>query len=99
MHRRRPAARHQKRVAGDSSRPGGEIQANRLDPETPVDAEDFGPRRDLDAGCARGLGQRSFRLAAQIGDQLDGDARAFEIERGAIGAVVRGRDNDAFADH
>ena len=98
MHRRRPAARHHERIAGDRSHSGGEIHANGLDPETPVNAEDLGPGRNLDAGRARRLRQRPRRLAAQIRDQLDGDARAFEIEGGAIGAVVRGSDDGAFAD-
>ena len=37
-------------------------------------------------------------LVAQIRDQRDLDAGLFQIERRAIGAVVRGHDDDALAD-
>ena len=37
-------------------------------------------------------------LGPQIGDQRDVDAGRLQIERGAVGAVVRGRDDDALAD-
>ncbi len=98
MHRRRPAARHQNRIAGDSPPCAGDVQAHGLDAKTPVDAGDLRPGRDLDPGGARGLRQRSFRLAAQIGDQRDIDACSFQVERGAIGPVMRRRDDHALAD-
>ena len=72
--------------------------ANRVDPKATVDAENLGAGNDLDARRARGVRQRSLGLAAQIGDQLDADARLLQVERGAVGAVVRGRDDDAVAD-
>ena len=98
MHRGRPSARHEERVAGDFSLSATMLDANRIDPQATVDAENLGAGDDLDARGARGLGQRSLGLAAQIGDQLDTDARFLEVERGAVGAIVRGRDNDAVAD-
>ena len=98
MHRRRPAARHQNRIAGDSPPCAGDVQAHGLDAKTPVDAGDLRPGRDLDPGGARGLRQRSFRLTAQIGDQRDIDACSFQVERGAIGSIMRRRDDHALAD-
>ena len=80
------------RLAPETSEP------NRLDPKAPVDAENLGAGRDLDARGARGLRQRPLGLGAQIGDQLDADARFLEVERSAVSAVVRGRDDDALAD-
>ena len=74
------------------------LDANRVDPQAAVDAEDLGAGDDLDARGSRGIRQRSFGLGAQIGDQRDIDARFLEVERGAVGAVVRGRDDDAVAD-
>ena len=56
------------------------------------------PCRDLEARRARGLAQRPVRVRAQIGDERDVDARLLEVEGGAIGAVVRRRDDDALAD-
>ena len=98
MHRRRPSARHEQRITGDFSLSAQMLDPNRVDPQAAVDAENLGPGRDLDARGARGLGQRSLGLAAQIGDQRDADARFLQVERRAVGAVVRGRDDDALAD-
>ena len=74
MHRGRPAARHQQRVAGDFSLAARMPDAHRIDPQATVDAEDLGAGDDLDARGARGFRQRSLRLRAQIGDQRDTDA-------------------------
>ena len=54
--------------------------------------------RDLEARRARGLAQRPVRVRAQVGDERDVDARLLEVEGGAIGAVVRRRDDHALAD-
>ena len=98
MHRGRPSARHQERVAGDFSLSAAMLDANRVDPQAAVSAEDLGAGNDLDARGSRGLRQRSFGFGAQIDDQRDADARLLEIERSAVSAVVRGRDDDAVAD-
>ena len=74
------------------------LNAHGLDAKAPVDAGDLRPGHDLDPGGARRLRQRPFRLAAQIGDQRDIDARRFQVERGAIGCIMRRRDDDALAD-
>ena len=73
------------------------LDANRFDPQAPVDAKNLGARHDLDPRGTRGIRQRALGFGAKIGDQLDADARFVEIERRAIGAVMRGRDDDAIA--
>ena len=98
MHGRRPSARHQKRVAGDGSISPRMLDTNGVDPQATVGAEDLGAGNDLDARGARGIRHRPFGLGAQIGDQRDADACLLEVERGAVGAIVRGGDNDAVAD-
>ena len=72
--------------------------ANRIDPQAAFGAEDRGAGNDLDARGPRGVRKRSFGLGAQVDDQRDADARFLQVERGAIGAVVRRRDDDAVAD-
>ena len=64
----------------------------------PSSAEDLGAGDDFDARGSRGIRQRAFGLGAQIGDQRDADACLLEVERRAISAVVRRRDDDAVAD-
>ncbi len=98
MDRRRPPAGHQERVAGDLSVSALMPDADSVHSQATVSAEDLGAGNDLDARGSRGIRQRSFGLGAQIGDQRDPNARLLEVERGAIGAVVRCRDNDAVAD-
>ena len=98
MHRGRPSPRHQERVAGHGSPRAGDIQSHRLNPQAPFNAQNLGPRRDLDSRGARGFGQRLLGVWAQIGDQRDADARLLQVQRGAVGAVVRGRDDNALAD-
>ena len=98
MHRRRPSARHEQRVAGDSSIRAHMPDPNRVDPQATVDASNLGAGNDLDARGSRGIRQRSLGLAAQIGNQRDADACLLEVERRAVGAVVRRRDDDAVAD-
>ena len=59
---------------------------------------DGGLDRDPEARRARHAGQRPGRLVTQVGDQFDGDARLMQVERGAIGLVMGGGDDDALAD-
>ena len=54
--------------------------------------------RDAQACGARRLRQGPGGGVAEVRDQLDFDPRVFQVERGAIGAVVRGDDDDALAD-
>ena len=56
-----------------------------------------GFRRHLNPGRPRRLRQRPRRVVAQIGDEFDLSARFLQIERGAIGAVVRSHHDDALA--
>ena len=93
-----PPARHQQRIAGDFSISAGMLDPNRVDPQATVDANELGTGDDLDARGPRGLRQRSLGFWAQIGDQRDPNARFLEVECGAVGAIVRGRDDDAVAD-
>ena len=74
------------------------LDANRIDPQATVGAEDLGAGNDLDARGSRSLRQRAFGFGAQIDDQRDAHARFLEIERSSVSAVVRRRDNDAVAD-
>ena len=71
MHGGRPSARHEERVAGDFSLSATMLDANRVDPQATVGAEDLGAGNDLDARGSRGLRQRSFGFGAQIDDQRD----------------------------
>ncbi len=74
------------------------LDANGVDPQATVSAEDLGAGKDLDARGSRGLRQRSLGLGAQIDNKRDAHARFLEVERSPISAVVRGRDDDAVAD-
>ncbi len=98
MHRGRPSARHQERIAGDLLLSALMPDANRIDPQATIGAEDLGAGKNLDVRGARGVGQRPADLAPQISDQRNADASLLEIERGAIGAVMRGHDDHSVAD-
>ncbi len=63
-----------------------------------LDLVDGGLDRDPEASRAGHVGERPGRLVAQVGDQLDRDAGLMQVERGAIGLVMCGGDDDALAD-
>ena len=98
MHGRRPPARHQEHVTGDFSLSALMPDADGVDPQPPVSADDLGACDDFDARCPRGIHERALGLGAQIDDERDVDARRLQVERRAIGAVVCRRDDDAVAD-
>ena len=98
MHGGRPSARHEERVAGDFSLSATMLDANGIDSQAAVSAEDLGAGNDLDARGLRGIRQRAFGFGAQVDNQRDAHARLLEVERSAVSAVVRGRDDDAVAD-
>ena len=99
MHRRRPAARHEKRVAGDCSasarRCSMRTALTRSRPSTPRISA---PCATSMPGRARGLGQRPFASGRRSAISATSTPASLQIERGAIGAVVRGRDDHALAD-
>ena len=74
------------------------LDADGVDSQAAFGAENLGAGNDLDARGPCGIRQRSLGLGAQIDDQRDADASLLQIERGAVGAVVRRRDDDAVAD-
>ena len=74
----------------------GEAHAD--DAQAPLDRVDGGLDRDPESRRAGRLRQRPGRLVAQVGDQLDRDAGLVQVERGAIGLVMRSDDDDALAD-
>ena len=57
-----------------------------------------GLRRHTNTGRPRGLGPRPENLVAEIRDQFNLGASLFQIDRRAIGAVVRGHDDNTLAD-
>ncbi len=98
VHGRRPAARHEERVAFDSAHTAGpRREADRPHPRSPLDPMHGGARRDRDPERAGGLRQRPLGRIAKIGDQRDLDARLAEVGRRAIGAVGGRHDDDALA--
>ena len=99
MHARREAARHQHRVAGEppaAARPAAGDRSRARSPSTrrlPRGAKHRRRRRDRRCpAAARGVRQRAVgRVAAKIGDRARSRCPRPQIERGAIGRVVRGR--------
>ena len=99
MHRGRPSARHQQRVAGDGSLLARKClkrtALTRRRPSTPRISAPATTSMPA-ARAASGSGPLASRRRSAISATLT--PAVFEIERGAVGAVVRGRDDDAVAD-
>ena len=63
----------------------------------PRDADDRRAGLDAQAGLARRLRPFALRLVPEVGDDGDLDARLRQFQRGAIGRIMRGRDDGARA--
>ena len=99
MDRGRPASGHQEGVAGNRTHPeriGGEAHGGYALPA--LNLVNCGLGRNLQACRTDSVRQRSRRVVAQIRDQFDLDPGVAQVERRAIGAVVRGDEDDAFTD-
>ena len=101
MHARRPAAGHQQQIAAhrlDMADGAGAVDAADMrlaDTQATARPDDRGTGRHWDSSGARHLRQRAVRTRAQIDDRGDRDARRSELDRCAIGIVMRGEDDGA----
>ncbi len=93
MHRRRPAAGHQHRIAGNDRL--AVRQPDRIHPPPAGGAADGHAGVDRDAQRAHRVHRRAGRLRPQIDDRRDRHPRGVQIRRGAIGAVIRRNDHGA----